>query len=533
MVKLGGHSGLRFADMSSELFTTKEEWPRRLLNVNSGSFESLQRMGEHTYGGISKPSYNILSYTWGRWETSKGNALPIKGTTWRIPKIDQKGFSVPSFAKVLQHVKQDENHVWLDVGCIDQEDGRIKASEIGKQAAIFRRARKAYIWLSHSKRNILEPYIMEALCRDATEPEKGPFRAWLSHVYKGVQKLFSDPWFSSLWTLQEGYLRRDAILLFDDASWLDVPKFKSYSAHGGPCTLLDIVKGYAQVSTNLRGVLRYDPERLGSDGRRQAQEICQRLDDVGVPCLAQAHAIALYGVSSRRNPNREHDRIYGIMQVFGLVLGQSAQPDKSFTLNELEDQFGDAVNKANPVLAQSFVHLRDPRPNRHWCLQRDMRVFSNSPVVGRELDWPTPWCQIMFDRSEDRARFQGHRVPFEKLVASGLKFQTVYFDIIAENKKRIPDRYMEPDYRLDLHMDEVLDLIQTYFGLETSILMIGGLEDAQIRRWLGVIVYPSSRKTPSGKRSWARVGVCTWLMEADYMCSVLRNTFQEDQILLE
>lgn len=172
--------------MSSELFTKQEEWPSRLLYVEENRFQSIQRDGACSYGGLNSPSYNILSYTWGRWETKHGDALPIEGTPWETPIVDRKGFSVEAFAKVVNYAKQGGSFVWLDVGCIDQQDEKAKASEIGKQAAIFRGARQAYIWLSHSRKVVLEPYIMEALSRDAFEIDE----SWLRRVSKGVQKIF-------------------------------------------------------------------------------------------------------------------------------------------------------------------------------------------------------------------------------------------------------------------------------------------------------------------------------------------------------
>lgn len=520
--------------MSSELFTTEREWPARLLHVQGNQFQSHQRQGSHTYGGVDNPQYNILSYTWGRWETSKGKALPITGTTWEVPIVDKRGFSVEAFAKVVQHVKQDGSFVWLDIACIDQENERVKATEIGKQAAIFRGARQAYIWLSHSKRSALKPFILKALSRDALEIN----RPWLDRLAKGVEQIFSDPWFSSLWTLQEGYLRRDAILLFDDASWLDIPKFESYSQHGGPCTLLDITSAYSHIYSEVLGVLRLDPDRLGHDGNRRAREVCQRLDDVGVPCIAKSHAIALYGVSSLRNPMREADRIYGIMQVFGLVLGKSAQPNKNFTLTDLEDQLGAALNRANPVLAQSFVHLTDPRHNRRWCLQRRMRVFSNSPVMGRELDQPTPCCQIIFApaQSHGLAVFQGHKARLGDLImrlkANRASFQTIQFDNTSENRQALPEAFLHRETRLEPHIEEVLETVKMSYGQEASVLVIGGLEEHQIRRWLGVVAYRSPKLGHGGRECWARVGVCTWLMETGFLWRNLGDILQENTIYL-
>lgn len=35
----------------------------------------------------------------------------------------------------------------------------------------------------------------------------------LGSIYAAVEQLLRDPWFSSLWALQEAYLRDDAVLL--------------------------------------------------------------------------------------------------------------------------------------------------------------------------------------------------------------------------------------------------------------------------------------------------------------------------------
>lgn len=529
--------------MSSELFTTEKHWPQRLLQLDGEFIRSVPLSGSSTYEGVDSPPYNIMSYTWGRWEIDDGEALPIQNVNWKIPVVGPDGFSVSAFAKVLQHVSQG-SHVWLDVGCIEQENQEMKMREIGRQAAIFRGAQKAYIWLSHSKKNALKPLILESMKRDALDLDD-TLRPWLNRIDKIVGKVFSDPWFSSLWTLQEGFLRRDAILLFDDASVLDIPKFESYSG-GGPCTLLDIVKTYQSISSRIYGIMDYHPELLGSRGVARAREILQRLDDVGVPCLAKSHTVALYGVASRRNPMREHDRIYGIMQVFGLVLGKSARPDMEFTLPGLEDQLGVAVNRMNPVLAQSFIHLGkpDPRPNRLWCLSRNMFVFSDSPVLGRELDRPEPYCRITFDDSEDYAVFHGHRASFKDL-ASRLRgpyedekaFSRLYFDQTTQNRAKLPESYFDSNFQFDRPLltgqtKEVGEVLQKSLGGEIVVLLIGSMEDSPIRTWLGVIAYPLPSTGISRKVCWARIGICTWMMHIDTIRSELKDLFQKQVLCL-
>ncbi|ROV98048.1 hypothetical protein VMCG_07059 [Cytospora schulzeri] len=465
--------------MSSELFTTEKHWPLRLLHLEGDTFRSVQRVGSCTYDSTEKPEYNILSYTWGRWMTAAGKTLPIENVTWKIPVVGREGFSVEAFAKVVRH------------------------------------------------RNILKPFILEALKRDAIVVD----RPWVNKVWKGVETIFSDPWFSSLWTLQEGFIRQDAVLLFDDATWIDIPKFESYTPTGGPCTFLDLVKAYQNISSRLSAVLWWHSDRLGHDGIILARKTCQRLDDVGIPCMARSHAIALYGVSSFRNSSRENDRIYGIMQVFGLALGKVAHPDKDFTLSQLEDQLGEAVNKANPVLAQSFVHLADPRPNRRWCIHRHMYVFSASPDIDRRPTPPTPYCRIIFDGSSGFAKFQGHAALLGDLMRNIGSYRAYTFDDTTENRSKLPESFFQIEPRSGLPGEEIEGALELSFGQETSILVIGELRSGP-SEWLGVIAYPVSISGYPEKTCWARIGVCTWHTSIQYMRSELWDLFRKERIYM-
>lgn len=66
-------------DFTTEIFFEGQEsklWPRRLLHVPS--MTSVEREGEDMYMGVEKPQYNIISYTWGRFEVSEGPSLQVK-----------------------------------------------------------------------------------------------------------------------------------------------------------------------------------------------------------------------------------------------------------------------------------------------------------------------------------------------------------------------------------------------------------------------------------------------------------------------
>lgn len=205
-------------------------WPNRLLDVRT--MTSYPRTGKAVYNGITEPAYNIISYTWGRYEdhdeTSGAEPLDvtIKDGTWKLPVINPsrqdngRGGSVYPFSMqelecVLRVVAQGVDFVWLDIACVNQSSSLEKAKEFGKQASIFKRATKAFIWLwEHDEESLMQcvedfSYIVEKLadCRHR------PPAKLVDIANNAINDFLDDSFFSSLWTLQESFLRNDAILV--------------------------------------------------------------------------------------------------------------------------------------------------------------------------------------------------------------------------------------------------------------------------------------------------------------------------------
>ena len=74
----------------------------------------------------------------------------------------------------------------------------------------------------------------------------------------------------------------------------------------------------------------------------------------------------LYSAAHHRTCSQPCDRIYGIMQVYGFQLGASKRPGRSFTLAELEDQFGAALNIMSPIVAQTHIPTKPPPFGSAW-----------------------------------------------------------------------------------------------------------------------------------------------------------------------
>jgi hypothetical protein len=90
--------------------------------------------------------------------------------------------------------------------------------------------------------------------------------------------------------------------------------------------------------------------------------------------------VSIYGVACFRQTTKPLDRIYRIMQIFGLKLGDSADS----TLESLETRLGEQLNVRPPVHAQLFVRLQPTRHRYCWCLGQHVKVPETARwVVGR------------------------------------------------------------------------------------------------------------------------------------------------------
>lgn len=225
-------------------------WPQRLLDTSTSPMRSVKRLEGNTYDGVLKPKYNILSYTWGRYEVSNGMQskvtprLNVSGTTWAIPAICEGcAFSAAAFERVLRRISpppttKGHRFVWVDVACIDQENYADKMAEIGRQAGIFANAEDAFVWLWTVSTPALSRSLGEMTrfwprqCR-LTSPDAPPVSETReSHTHneaimmprlrESVDTILDDPWFSSLWTLQEQGLRLDATLISGECEPVEV-----------------------------------------------------------------------------------------------------------------------------------------------------------------------------------------------------------------------------------------------------------------------------------------------------------------------
>lgn len=471
---------------------------------------SLERRGASTYGEYHNPAYNILSYTWGRWEIPDGEALPVENVTWKIPSIHPSAFTVDEFWQVLQSVSNGCHFIWLDVACIDQEDEITKMSEIGHQAAIFRGAQQAYIWLYATPQEALWEYLVGNHGASLYSDE------WLEQRLRCLGHVFHDPWFSSTWTLQEAFLRTQATLVMRDASIVETPDNNQATKE---CRLVDILSACYTNNQALQLEMAHCAHMLSSGRVALVQRMLETIRNVGALCLYENNAIALYATSTNRTSRDPNDRVYGIMQVFGFALGKSRSSHQDFTLDQLEDQLGASINQSSPTIAQMFTHAGENRPLRSWCMHPGIQI----PTRVYNIRKPVDLCRISFDPAETFAKFKGVAARFEPWLAfcrprianqradiEG-RYPWIQLDRTSENTALFPEM-VGTDMRLWRGAPET-SFESLGHGPDVCVLTIGKWEDFEwgetVNKYAGILC----REVRNGDHTyWVRFGICMWKM---------------------
>jgi hypothetical protein len=156
----------------------------------------------------------------------------MDGVRWPIPRIKPDHFTVDGLVSTIRIAAVGNaagdvppvDFIWLDVACIDQTpNSKENASEVGRQAKIFTGAINVFAWFTsfRSASDFTAWYDQSTVTYFATEtPAFRPFHKaepkedLVENMLNNISRLLQEPWCTSLWTLQEAFLRPDTMLLF-------------------------------------------------------------------------------------------------------------------------------------------------------------------------------------------------------------------------------------------------------------------------------------------------------------------------------
>lgn len=258
----------------------------------------------------SRPEYFAISHTWGRWKI-EGPPVKLSGTPWSIPANTR--FDVHNLPTILRECTAiPYRYVWMDLVCIPQDGSKLSKIEISRQATIFREAANAVMWLNDIEEWRYLPAVVEWLCLefisqnkflrgDLVEPlDNHAMQDRLSGDVEfmtpksqkvgvpGPEEI--NPWFTSLWTLQEVCLRPDmliadkhlrllspgnAVITFDNLVALNYAQWKADKvAKIGSVRQLSSLLGTTGLSElpsmTLTTILGLGSRRYCSEGRAEA-----------------------------------------------------------------------------------------------------------------------------------------------------------------------------------------------------------------------------------------------------------------------
>lgn len=196
-----GHSGEFEWDGTEATGSPKWLWDSRL----SKTVEATPQLLENGYVAVS--------YTWGRW---KVGTTKVSGTDWQLPVLHDACGDIHSTLKNIMAQIPGCRYFWVDVLCINQDDPSEMVEEISKQAAIFGGAKGClvYLWsldsadeLSHVMASVGDLLLRSLQFSDRDEGKRSDLVGHTklpAHIQRRLDgKLRLDPWFSSLWALQE------------------------------------------------------------------------------------------------------------------------------------------------------------------------------------------------------------------------------------------------------------------------------------------------------------------------------------------
>jgi hypothetical protein len=121
--------------------------------------------------------------------------------------------------------------------------------------------------------------------------------------------------------------------------------------------------------------------------------ILQVIFQAGFYCTFTTNPNVQYGTAKYRKTRNPEDRVYAIMQMYNIRVGQSLRPNDRPLMDSLIREFGLAINSRSPLLGQLFLHTTRPNPGSTWCISEASRV---SPDL---LSYTKPKCQASISQT--------------------------------------------------------------------------------------------------------------------------------------
>ncbi|THC91588.1 hypothetical protein EYZ11_008956 [Aspergillus tanneri] len=198
------------------------------------------------------------------------------GLLWKVPYISV--LPLDTARAVMQSMEM--KYVWWDWMCVPQGNRytlspellKVKGEEISKQMVIYKESKKSIVWVHRTElgnHSTLEKFLLGKL------PARENIQKYMEDVQKTLKNIqVEEPWLTSVWTLQEGVLLSETILLDMSGAKLPGPKFYHNDGHA---SVIDLTVGITQFVINVAKAFMWISEADNADN----------LDDTPIGDLVQ------------------------------------------------------------------------------------------------------------------------------------------------------------------------------------------------------------------------------------------------------
>ncbi|TVY64273.1 Heterokaryon incompatibility protein 6 OR allele [Lachnellula suecica] len=329
------------------------------------------------------PPYEALSYSWG--DLSDVCAVPIDFNGF--PKYIST--NLEAALRVLRH--QDKpRQLWIDALCINQNDDAEKSKQVAMMGAIFAQAQNVIIWLGpESADSNLAMSTISGL-KSSSDFENVTEPAW-----DAIENLFSRPWFSRIWVLQEFKRAKNPLFHCGQASF-------NFDKSGELLAGFWDAEQTRPMHTRLLG-------ELGKVVSMASTRVELPLDSSLDTQQAAANLVRMLRIHGGCKATVPHDKIYGLQGLSdAFSFPGSNPPTVSYDKNVL-DVYTDWARYL--ILSQSSLDL----------LYVSQRMLHDPSLPSWVPDWRTARHDLLFTLNVFRESFR-YTGPSIEISDTALKF---------------------------------------------------------------------------------------------------------------
>lgn len=397
------------------------------------------------------------------------------------------------------------------------------ALEVGRQAKIFKGATHTIAWLTKLSR---QGYLLQVeklqqqakLSRAEAESGIDQVQRGLDNTRLEIELLSLDPWFSSLWTLQEAYLCPQAMFISRQGEFMNPTEVDNSAER--PMLLSDFID-YCDHMMTIVTSHEKKPQTIEPDDK-YLLALKHSIERSGMIGLRSSLPVTLLGAARHRTTTRATDRVYGIMQIFGFQLGKSrpgCDPQVEFSLPELEDELGRELLIREPIMSQMHIFEIPPQAGKRWRISHDSQPtrrlnYGDGKSVFDAMSVKAELSTVALGGAK-WGHFSGKVCKFSKLVE------------IWNTKRGWSGGNIDldgPEQWTAVHGPELARKEAVAFSQQhpDAVLLLLGLAEIKAPPYdwsmpVGLLLVPFSGQSGISETLdvWLRVGICQWWTSTD------------------